>query len=97
MRPIALSLVLLAGCAVTPPDYTRMSTAEVCYRGAMREEERKPAADEVRKRNENCADHMAEITRLREAEARESQMGGGVGSNPGMRQGGMGGGGMGRY
>jgi hypothetical protein len=96
MRPITLSLLLLVACAVTPPDYSRMSIAEVCYRGAMHEEERKPAADEVRRRNDNCANHMEEITRLREAEAREAQMGGGVGSNPGMRQGGMGTG-MGRY
>ena len=94
MRPVAPCL-LLAACAISPPDYSRMSTAEVCYRGAMREEERKAAAEEVRKRNENCANHMAEITRLREAELRDAQMGG-SGNNPAMRQGGMGTG-MGRY
>ena len=95
MRPIALTL-LLAACAATPPDYSRMSTAEVCYRGAVHDEERNPAAEEVRKRNDNCANHMAEITSLREAEVRNAQMGVGVGSNPAMRQGGMGTG-MGRY
>ena len=90
MRPIALSLVLLAGCATAPPDYGKLSTAEVCYRGAMHEQERAAASEELRKRNDNCANHMAEIEQLREAELRNAQMGGGVGSNPGMRQGGMG-------
>jgi hypothetical protein len=96
MRPIALSLALLAGCAVTPPDYSKLSTAEVCYRGAMHEDERAAASDELRKRNDSCADHTAEIERLREAEVRDAQARGGAGNNPAIRQGGMGTG-MGRY
>jgi len=92
MRRIALCL-LLAGCATSGDDLKSLTTAEVCYRGATRPEDRQAAAEEIRRRNDDCSQHTAEIDRLREEDIRSSRMG--TGGAAGMRQGGMGG--MGRY
>jgi len=72
MRTIPLALVLLAGCAtkVTPESLQRMPIAEVCYLGMVEPDKQQMAADEVRRRNEDCAQHKAEIERIRDLEIR---------------------------
>jgi len=92
MRRIALWF-LLAGCASTGDDLKSLSSAELCYRGATRAEDRQAAADEIRRRNDDCSRHTAEVDRLRDEDIRSARQG--TGGAPGMRQGGMGG--MGRY
>ena len=90
MRYIPLCLVL-AACAVTPEKLRGMPIAEVCYLGMVEPEKQQMAADEVRRRNEDCAKHKAEIDRIRDQEMRAgaTDMGGmqGGGARP---SGGMG-------
>ena len=87
MRRIALCL-LLAGCASTGGDDLKsLSTAELCYRGATHPEDRQAVADEVRRRNDDCSTHAAEIERLHDEDVRNARMG--TGAAPAMRQGGM--------
>jgi len=81
MRYIPLCLVLLAGCAsVTPESLQKMSIAEVCYLGTVEPDKQQMVNDEVRRRNEDCAQHKAEIDRISAMESRaaaESGQGGG--------------------
>ena len=71
MRYIPLCLVVLAGCAgVTPEKMRSMPIAEVCYLGMVEPDKQQMAADEVRRRNEDCAQHKAEIDRIRDQEMR---------------------------
>ena len=71
MRYIPLCLVVLAGCAgVTPEKMRSMPIAEVCYLGIVEPDKRQMAADEVRRRNEDCAQHKAEIERIHDQEMR---------------------------
>jgi len=71
MRYIPLCLVVLAGCAgVTPEKMRSMPIAEVCYLGMVEPDKQQMAADEVRRRNEDCAQHKAEIERIRDQEMR---------------------------
>jgi hypothetical protein len=71
MRYIPLCLVVLAGCAaVTPERLQKMSIAEVCYLGMVEPDKQQMAADEVRRRNDDCAQHKAEIDRIRDQEMR---------------------------
>ena len=95
MRTLPLVVVLLAGCAtkVTPESLQRMPIAEVCYLGMVEPDKQQMAADEVRRRNDDCAQHKAEIDRIRDQEMRAgaTDVGGVQGAG---RQGGMG---MGRY
>ena len=71
MRLIAISAAMLAGCAaVTPQSLQKMPIAEVCYLGTVEPEKQQLADDEVRRRNEDCSRHTAEIQRIREMEAR---------------------------
>ena len=96
MRRIALCFLLLAGCASAgPQDLQKMSIAEVCYLGALEPQSRQMAADEVRRRSEDCSKHADEIAKLRDQEqgGAAGMMGGMGGAKSGM--GGMGGG-MGR-
>ena len=95
MRYIPLCLAALAGCAsVTPESLLRMPTAEVCYLGMVEPDKQQMAADELRRRNDDCDRHKAEIDRIRDQEARAGAQPG-TGGMPGQgRQGGMG---MGRY
>jgi len=96
MRTLPLVVVLLAGCAtkVTPESLQRMPIAEVCYLGMVEPDKQQMAADEVRRRNDDCAQHKAEIDRIRDQEMRA---GGDVGGVPTTgRQSGGGGMGMGR-
>lgn len=99
MRYIPLCLVVLAGCAgVTPEKMRSMPIAEVCYLGMVEPDKQQMAADEVRRRNEDCAQHKAEIERIRDQEMRAGGTdvgGGGAQGAAGRPQGGMGGGGMG--
>jgi hypothetical protein len=95
MRYVPLCLVLLAACAtqVTPESLQRMPIAEVCYVGMVEPDKQEMAANEVRRRNDDCATHKAEIDRIRSEEVRAgaTDVSGMQGSG---RQGGMG---MGRY
>src|SRR6202008_1018806 len=71
MRYIPLCLVLLAGCAsVTPESLQKMSIAEACYLGRVEPEKQQMVNDEVRRRNEDCAQHKAEIDRISAMESR---------------------------
>ena len=79
MRYIPLCLVVLAGCAgVTPEKMRSMPIAEVCYLGMVEPEKQQMAADEVHRRNEDCAQHKAEIDRIRDQEMRAGADVGGV-------------------
>ncbi|HET7362439.1 MAG TPA: hypothetical protein VFJ70_02585 [Burkholderiales bacterium] len=94
MRYIPFCLVVLAGCAVTPEKMRSMPIAEVCYTGMVEPDKQQMAADEVRRRNEDCAKHKAEIDQIRDQEMRA---GGDIGGVPTTgRQSGGGMGGMGR-
>ena len=96
MRLIAISAAVLAGCAsVTPQSLQRMPIAEVCYLGMAEPDKQQMVADEVRRRNEDCSRHTAEINRIREQEARSAAESGQASGMQGQaRQGSMG---MGRY
>ena len=97
MRLIAISAAVLAGCAsVTPQSLQRMPIAEVCYLGTAEPDKQQMANDEVRRRNEDCSRHTAEINRIRDQEARAAAESGQGAATPGQapRQGSMG---MGRY
>ena len=79
MRYIPLFLVALAGCAAVTPEKLRgMPIAEVCYLGMVEPDKQQMAADEVRRRNEDCAQHKAEIDRIRDQEMRAGADVGGV-------------------
>lgn len=91
MRYIPLCLILLAGCAgVTPQSLQRMPIAEVCYLGMVEPDKQQMAADEVRRRNDDCAQHKAEIERIRDQEARAGGQVDTGGMQGQQRQGGMG-------
>ena len=94
MRTIPLALVLLVGCAtkVTPESLQRMPIAEVCYLGMVEPEKQQMAADEVRRRNDDCAQHKAEIDRIRDQEMRAgaTDVGGVQGAAAARPSGGMG-------
>ena len=94
MRPLTLSLLLLAGCAsVTPESLQRMPIAQVCYLGMVEPDKQQMVDNEVRRRNEDCSRHQAEMDRIRDREMRAGATD--SGGTQGMgRQGGMG---MGRY
>jgi len=96
MRLIAISAAVLAGCAsVTPQSLQRMPIAEVCYLGMAEPDKQQMVNDEVRRRNEDCSRHTAEINRIREQEARAAAESGQASGVQGQaRQGSMG---MGRY
>lgn len=95
MRCIPLCLVVLAGCAAVTPETLRgMPIAEVCYLGMVEPDKQQMAADEVRRRNEDCATHKAEIDRIRDQEMRAGAADVGAQQGGTGRQGGMG---MGRY
>jgi hypothetical protein len=97
MRYIPLCLAVLAGCAsVTPESLQRLPIAEVCYLGTAEPDKQQMIADEVRRRNDDCDKHRAEINRIRDQEARAAaESGQASGTQQGQqRQGGMG---MGRY
>jgi len=94
MRYIPLCLVVLAGCAsVTPESLQRMPIAQVCYLGMVEPDKQQMVADEVRRRNDDCDKHKAEIDRVHDQEMRAgaTDSGGAQGTS---RQSGMG---MGRY
>jgi hypothetical protein len=94
MRTIPLALFLLAGCAtmVTPESLQRMPIAEVCYLGMVEPDKQQMAADEVRRRNDDCAQHKAEIDRIRDQEMRAgaTDVGGVQGAGAARQGGGMG-------
>ena len=94
MRTIPLALVLVAGCAtkVTPESLQRMPIAEVCYLGMVEPDKQQMAADEVRRRNDDCAQHKAEIDRIRDQEMRAgaTDVGGVQGACAARQGGGMG-------
>jgi len=94
MRYTPLCFLLLAACAaVTPDRLQKMPIAEVCYLGMVEPDKQQMAADEVRRRNDDCARHKAEIDKIRDEEMRA---GGDVGGAQGAaRQGGGASGGMG--
>jgi len=97
MRYAPLCFAVLAGCAsVTPQSLQRMPIAEVCYLGTAEPDKQQMANDEVRRRNEDCSRHTAEINRIRDQEARAAAESGQGAATPGQapRQGSMG---MGRY
>jgi len=97
MRYAPLCFAVLAGCAsVTPQSLQRMPIAEVCYLGTAEPDKQQMANDEVRRRNEDCSRHTAEINRIRDQEARVAAESGQGAATPGQapRQGSMG---MGRY
>ena len=97
MRYAPLCFAVLAGCAsVTPQTLQRMPIAEVCYLGTAEPDKQQMANDEVRRRNEDCSRHTAEINRIRDQEARAAAESGQGAATPGQapRQGSMG---MGRY
>jgi hypothetical protein len=97
MRYAPLCFAVLAGCAsVTPQSLQRMPIAEVCYLGTVEPDKQQLVADEVRRRNEDCSRHTAEINRIRDQEARAAAESGQGAATPGQaaRQGSMG---MGRY
>ena len=97
MRYAPLCFAVLAGCAsVTPQSLQRMPIAEVCYLGTAEPDKQQMANDEVRRRNEDCSQHTAEINRIRDQEARAAAESGQGAATPGQapRQGSMG---MGRY
>jgi hypothetical protein len=97
MRYVPLCLVLLAACAtqVTPESLQRMPIAEVCYVGMVEPDKQEMAANEVRRRNDDCAKHKAEIDRIRDQEMRAGATDvGGVQGAVGRQGSGMG---MGRY
>ena len=97
MRYIPLCVVVLAGCAgVTPDKMKTMSIAEVCYTGMVEPDKQQMAADEVRRRNEDCAQHKAEIDHIREMEMRAGGSDTGSAQNAAGRPQGSGMG-MGRY
>ena len=71
MRLLTVLLVLLAGCAsVTPQSLQKMPIAEVCYLGTVEADKQQMVNDEVRRRNDDCSRHTAEIQRIREMDAR---------------------------
>ena len=71
MRLFTVSLLLLAGCAaVTPQSLQKMPIAEVCYLGTVEPDKQQMTEAEVRRRNDDCDRHKAEIDRIREMEAR---------------------------
>ncbi len=84
MRYIPLCLVVLAGCAsVTPEKMRTMSIAEVCYLGTVEPDKQQMVNDEVRRRNEDCEQHKAEIDRIRDVDARAAAESGQSGSMQG--------------
>ena len=71
MRALLLfPVIVLAACASTPKDLEKMPIAEVCYLGMTDSAEKDAAQAEVNRRRANCQDHMAEIQKIQDLEAR---------------------------
>jgi hypothetical protein len=71
--PIAplLSIVILGACASTSPnDFEALSTAEVCYLGLTQPGKGPMAGAEIQRRNEDCGNHVAELTQMASYEQR---------------------------
>lgn len=97
MRCAIVCLVLVAGCATTPADLKKMSTAEVCYIGMVEPEKKAMTDAEIQSRKEDCEKHTAEIDKINDQEMRASRIGGAVGDATPKAAGMTGGGsGMGR-
>ena len=95
MRLIAISAAMLAGCAgVTPQSLQKMSIAEVCYLGTVEPDKQQMTEAEVRRRNDDCDRHKAEIDRIRDQEIRAGATDTAGTQGMGRQSGGMG---MGRY
>jgi len=90
---LLLCLPLIAACA-SSTDLKKMSTAEVCYAGMVEPDKQQAAFDEVRRRNDDCSKHSAEIDKIRELEARAGGSPSGANVTGGAAK--SGGGGMGR-
>lgn len=75
MRQIPLLLLVLAGCATTADDLRKMPTAEVCYIGMTEPEHRQMADAELKRRNDDCISHRAEIANI---QAQQARLGGGA-------------------
>src|SRR2546427_12143332 len=92
---ILLSSLFIAACATSnTTDLKRMSTAEVCYFGMVEPEKQQMALDEVRRRDDDCSKHSAEIAKIRDLETRAG--GNATGANPTESGGAQRSGGMGR-
>ena len=89
---LLLCLPLIAACA-SSTDLKKMSTAEVCYAGMVEPDKQQAAFDEVRRRNDDCSKHSAEIDKIRELEARAGMSPGASPTDAGTPKSG---GGMGR-
>ena len=60
-----LPLVTLAACASTSPkELEGMSTADVCYVGLTQPGMGAIAGAEIQRRNEDCSNHVAELTQM---------------------------------
>ena len=79
MRSTLVLLPLVAACAATTPkDLEKLPIAEVCYLSMSDSGEKEMALAEVNRRRVNCQDHMAEIKKIQDLEARAG------GSTPGV-------------
>jgi len=66
-----LPLIALAACASTSQrDLENLSTAEVCYVGLTQPGMGPTAGAEIQRRNEDCGNHVAELTQFASYEER---------------------------
>lgn len=71
MRAIVLAALVLAGCAgLSAESLQRADTAQVCYLAVTQPENRQLVEAELKRRNANCQDHIAEVRRMQEDDAR---------------------------
>jgi hypothetical protein len=90
---ILLCPLFVAACASSPKDLQSMPIAEVCYLGMVEPEKQQAVAEEVRRRNEDCNRHSAEIAKIRDIETRAGMSPGTAPTDAGTPRSG---GGMGR-
>ena len=95
MRAAFLLVPLVAACAApTAKDMEKLAPAEVCFRAMTDSPEKEMAQNEVNRRGVNCQDHMAEIKKIQDFEARAGGSSGGAEVQGGAAK--SSGGGMGR-
>ena len=67
---LLLPFIALAACASAPQDLESMSAAEVCYVGLTRPGMGPSAGAEIQRRDEDCGNHVAELTQMADYEKR---------------------------
>ena len=72
---LLLPFITLAACATAPRDLERMSTAEVCYVGLTERDMGPVTGAEIQRRDEDCGNHVAELTQMADYEKRAGRPG----------------------